>query len=533
MNTILKKSQYLLALLILLSLSQIAQSALPTLSIPTTPFIKIPVTAISPSLQDLLKIPPTLPPAVNVCQFNYPVPEVFFTGQSEQKVNGVDYVYYSLTINNKEAYPDGMFTEAPTLPPCGANTNSARTWALIYDQNDNYIYGFCALGAASQLDSLWFSKKKTDPAPGPVHVILKDRLCNKEYKSAPVAVDQLPVVSGAPVISGIGLVPRTFINQTTGLATTGASDAITVKDSPFGSGLRFIGNIERLRSLGVVSYGIGYCDMAKYTCAALDSGSFNVAHWSFVNDPRTNYFWNSTTGKFVLQQDSPTEIYNDGTYLFRTYLMPSAILSWYFNNLLFDWSTDGTVKVPSGLYKVHLFGFNGPTLANLMVIPSTESTLVVKIDNTPPTFKINSISYKGSAVSSCSIVTLEKATDPIEFNITASDPDGYLLSYTLQGEYGDNQIHSCASETYTSYLAGGHTGPSWSGVSSLAQNCSNIPKSCAYSYHISGWDRAINGYNYIHYADYFKTLTIQVPLQLTIPITPILTREKTGVVCGK
>lgn len=529
MKKLIQKMHHFIALIALLF---IYNNGICATSIIKAPFEKIPITSLKPSISEILK--PVLIPVTPSCSKIYPDLEVFFTGKSEQKVDGVDYVYYSLVINNKEAYPDSLFAASPSLPPCGLNTSAARTWALIYNQSDEYLYGFCALSSGSQLDSLWFAHKKTDPAPGMVYVVLKDRLCNKEYKSAPVSLADNPVAIDAPVIAGIGLVPKTFINQTNGLATTGAGHPINVKDAPFGNSLRFIGNLARLRSLGVNQFAVGYCDMDLHGCGALFGSGFNLSEWKFIDDVRTNYFWNTTLGKYVLQQESPTEIYNDGTNIFKTYPVPSASLTLYFENLLFDWITQGTVKVPSGLYKIHLFGFNGPNIfTNLVPLLPNDSTMVVKIDNTLPNITINSISYKGSPVSSCSIVTLDNASDSIEFNITATDPDGYLLNYNLRGEYGDNQTLSCVAKDYAGYLADGNSGPKWPGVTSTDQSCSGFPKSCAYSYHISGWDRAIDGYNNIHYVDYFKTLTIQVPSKLIVtPIITTITGKKLES-CGK
>lgn len=429
--------------------------AVSIIDVQNLPFEKIPINAPIPVIPEIQLPPLDLFPIMPSCNEVFPVPEVFFTGISEQTVNGVDFIYYSLAINNKEEYPDYLFASSPNLPPCGLNNSASRSWALIYDENDEYLYGFCALSAADQLDGLWFAHEKTDPAPSMVSVVIKDRLCNKEYKSAAIPLGDNAVATDAPVIAGIGLVPKTFINQANGLATTGVDHPINVKDAPFGKSLRVMGNINRLRNLDITQYIIGYCDMGKHACDALLTPGFVLDDWKFIEDVRTNYFWNATKGKYILTRESPTEIFNIGEDIFKAYQVPSSSLTWYFENLLFDWVTQGTVKVPSGLYKIHLFGFDGPSISNFVALPPSESTMVVKIDNIPPIMAINSISYKGSEVSSCSIVTLDKISDSIEFNITATDPDGYLLNYRLKGEYGNNKTLNCVSENYEDYLGGG------------------------------------------------------------------------------
>ena len=64
--------------------------------------------------------------------------------------SGGQYTRYLLAVVNRAAYPADLFQVASDLPPCGSNSNSARTWVDIYDQDDNRIYGFCALGFASR-----------------------------------------------------------------------------------------------------------------------------------------------------------------------------------------------------------------------------------------------------------------------------------------------------------------------------------------------------------------------------------------------
>lgn len=333
-----------------------------------------------------------------------------------------------------------------------------------------------------------------------------------------LGVGTMSVASDAPIIAGIGLVPRTFIDQSTGLATTGPSDQFAnLKDSPFGGHLRVMGNVSKLSALGIKYYAIGYCNMELYDCAPLFSTGFNLDHWQFLQDTRTNYYWDATKGKYILDAVSPETIYSSSGYLIRVYPVLSPSLDWYIPNLLFDWRTTGTTPVNSGLYRVHFFGFGAKDIYSFIPTDIGESTMVVRIDNTRPILTVNSISYKGNDVGACAIVRLEDANDTIEVNISAYDPDGYLRDFNLHALYGDGQSFTCHQETYSGYLSSGGTGPTWNpAMPSGTYSCQgdaldHWETTCGYTFRITGWDRAINGYSYIHYSADHETITILMP----------------------
>jgi hypothetical protein len=88
--------------------------------------------------------------------------------------NGELWIRYTVRVKNLEAYTDDLFAPSPDLPPCGLNTNASRTWVEIYDQNNQRIYGFCALGRAASLQSLWFAVP-AHARPTGVSIELHDR----------------------------------------------------------------------------------------------------------------------------------------------------------------------------------------------------------------------------------------------------------------------------------------------------------------------------------------------------------------------
>jgi hypothetical protein len=60
------------------------------------------------------------------CRTTHPNPIIKF-----DRIDSAGRVY--IPVVNWSVYPNQMFRKAPGLPPCGSNTNSARTWVDIYN----------------------------------------------------------------------------------------------------------------------------------------------------------------------------------------------------------------------------------------------------------------------------------------------------------------------------------------------------------------------------------------------------------------
>ena len=112
-----------------------------------------------------------------------PNPILYLTGTDFYTANGKNWIRYEYDVANKDAYPAEMFAAAPGLPPCGANTNSSRTWVDFFDQRDKRLYGFCALGKPADLNRIWFSVEEGEVPPSYVYIELNDRQTNTKYKS--------------------------------------------------------------------------------------------------------------------------------------------------------------------------------------------------------------------------------------------------------------------------------------------------------------------------------------------------------------
>jgi hypothetical protein len=112
-----------------------------------------------------------------------PNPVLYLTGQEFYSANGKDFVRYRYDVLNKDAYPADLFAQAPSLPPCGANTKASRTWVDFFDQSGKRLYGFCALGKPEDLGSIWFAMEAGVVPPSYVYIELTDRQTETKYKS--------------------------------------------------------------------------------------------------------------------------------------------------------------------------------------------------------------------------------------------------------------------------------------------------------------------------------------------------------------
>jgi hypothetical protein len=126
------------------------------------------------------------------CLKKYPDPVIRFDHEDE---DGRIYI----PVDNWESYPDALFAAAPSLPPCGTNTNSSRTWVDIYNADtDARIYGFCALSGNEGLQDIWFMPASHN---GRVYIIINDRKCGKNYKSNTIEYSECTDSFPNPVIA--------------------------------------------------------------------------------------------------------------------------------------------------------------------------------------------------------------------------------------------------------------------------------------------------------------------------------------------
>jgi hypothetical protein len=122
------------------------------------------------------------------CLQNLPKPVLSFAGTEGYGAAGQGGTRYLIPVSNWWAFPDTLFTTAPDLPPCGLNNNSSRSWVNIYDGKGNYVYGFCGLTKASDMESIWFAVPRGQAPPDSVYVEIADRRCGRNLRSSALAL---------------------------------------------------------------------------------------------------------------------------------------------------------------------------------------------------------------------------------------------------------------------------------------------------------------------------------------------------------
>ncbi len=300
-----------------------------------------------------------------------------------------------------------------------------------------------------------------------------------------------------PMLLGIGHVPVDRISRHNpvnpligGYADTTVDPGyfFQVKDAPFGGSLAIMFNHEH-----------AYSDGARYYKLRVDSTE-PKQNWS-------DYRWDPVTNSFVLQPISPSA---SGYYKVRA---PGEL--WYNHWLGYILDTSGLSK---GLHTLSVMLFSSQSLASQIGSASDPGrSMAVQIDNSWPLASIDEIWHDGAKVNTCAIV--DSGSDAFTFRITALDAEQHLLSWSLNAWWGDNKSKAVDSDNYNNHVS---ATKKWAGVSGFVPVVSPSPwhatvtgdstsKRCAHTFYLGVWDRVINGWSYIHYADYHKSITLMLP----------------------
>jgi len=112
-----------------------------------------------------------------------PNPVLVSYGQQPFTRDGKQFIRYNYFVFNSDAYPLELFEPAPTLPPCGKNTNASRTWVDFFDSSGKRLNGFCAIDKAAGLNNIWFSLDAGTIPPSWIYIVIHDRQTDTKYRS--------------------------------------------------------------------------------------------------------------------------------------------------------------------------------------------------------------------------------------------------------------------------------------------------------------------------------------------------------------
>jgi hypothetical protein len=311
---------------------------------------------------------------------------------------------------------------------------------------------------------------------------------------------------------GVGHIPYSKISD--GFATClYAACLLTVRHAPFGGTPQIFANLTNFVNLGATHYEVIVTKGSDTTALAQSWYTFK---------------WNSVTMQSDQVSIAPAEMGTrylipldldpvDSTMKYRAEL-------WYHPFQIMSWQSgeDGTYAFQIKLYRKNL----DATWTDLTgSLPAALNHLTLHIDNTPPDISISEIRQGGTIVEACDIV--KTGSNAFTFKINAYDPSGHLYSYGLSAMYGDNKSCPVASESYESYdptpevplpLPGKHAGegPLWNGYMNKIVPAApwSAKCNCAYTFYLGVWKRTIDGWNWILYRDYHKSITIDLPLPM-------------------
>ncbi|MDD4777172.1 MAG: hypothetical protein PHV53_02670 [Fermentimonas sp.] len=135
-------------------------------------------------------------PANNNLNIN---PQLYFTGKETSNINGNIFTRINLSVKNWKSFSNDLFIAAPSLPPCGLNSNASRTWVDIFDNKGKRLYGYCAFNSNENLKSFSFAVAANQNLPVNVYITLTDRAQNKVYTSNIINIQSTPT----PIIESI------------------------------------------------------------------------------------------------------------------------------------------------------------------------------------------------------------------------------------------------------------------------------------------------------------------------------------------
>lgn len=277
----------------------------------------------------------------------------------------------------------------------------------------------------------------------------------------------IPTTQVGPLIGGVGVIPFTKIDKSTGKATTDSGYMVKVTKAAFRGNLNIIGNRTKINQL----YSSGFKDY-KILHKSPGSGTHSdlVISWK-------NYQWNGS--EYELNLFAPDSS--------NKYKLPDPAIDYSIDDLLFQLQSD---DYATGLHEFKIEFYNGSNKFNPDPDEIEDFVLKIYIDNNIPEVSLKSIKHNGSEVNACAIVNLTSATDGLEIDFEAFDQEGNMNAYALFARWGEGHSAIIKSANYDDL---GSDPDSWQGSHNIS--ASWTPRTtCAHSIEVVATARSTNGY---------------------------------------
>lgn len=310
------------------------------------------------------------------------------------------------------------------------------------------------------------------------------------------------------VFNNVGKIPTSEITKTgvsAGLANvspavSGALGVYPHKDAPFGGNLWIHG------LFGSSDDSVRYYRLY----AAPWTGNTPPAAGAFqpVTDPLSKVKYTIGPGGVV-----SAALVNVGPDANGMYLRTESGY-WAHPDLKVIWNTQA---LPNGRYDLLCKAYN-QFLVEVPLPANTLSKLTLRVDNSPVEATINAVKDRnGATIPECGIIPLATATQNLQFDFTASHPNGFLRDYTLDVLFGRNRYGGVIA---TDRYAGSHdsTPPIWNGVTGVVSNSAPaqasgalLPwSSCAHQFRLTAWARTTDGFGHLYYKSFADHYSLNV-----------------------
>ena len=316
--------------------------------------------------------------------------------------------------------------------------------------------------------------------------------CDSEIDQ--VKLDEMYFNFNQPLLLGIGFVPFNCIKDGYADTTSDKGYFFQVVDAPFGGNLPIMFNHEKARDPK---------RQASWYSISFDGKIQKQSWW--------DYRWDPVSRSFVLTAADQTE---DKT----KYRVRNEDDLWY--NYWLGGFID-TTSSSDGQHTIDIATFDDKSK------PLDTASLTVQIDNQWPRAVIEKILYYDDPkhpelsreIPVCGIA--QGVGDEFSFKIEATDPvSNHLLSWYLMAVWGDNKSALIDGGSFEKIIP--ETLHKWKGVHQEVPAMhwhASVPgddtsRKCAHTFYLGVWDRVINGWDYLHYSQYHKSITIFVTEQL-------------------